>query len=479
MALIIDPDLLLDGKEITILTGSKSVKLTITGNLSTDGATLKCVYSKVKELWKSSSIYIAYPFPFTPITDEQFEVVNGWDWDKTVAVTSPSATTNLLRTGGWALKNTGSVTVEEWSGIITLGTLNFATSSDRVYYQQGSATGSAVDTVLQTSAGVNQAVQTYQGTSGTYTSYKTASLDYRSFFKIFVREFGFTYAASALTDIGVTTMTYQAYRFPLTNQTDLKIVVPDSSMSAPPYSLMSITYHTSSQSRSGLVGGSYNFHVIIDGGTASGTTTQIYDFVQYQLRQNVDIDAGTELAQVIGKTANALLVFVGDTLHTLQPSAGSGTFIDNLNATNINDVFFVDDTGVERVYPFAAVLNLQFGSNLVADSASIYHVFFTNDAAGANVGNNFGTAGAITVQDKNLVYISGNVGGSSSILWTYDYDGNAQRGPTSTGTDAPITVVAIGLNTAQYVLAQGTIQRSKTNAVSLVAPLERNYSNPP
>jgi hypothetical protein len=81
------------------------------------------------------------------------------------------------------------------------------------------------------------------------------------------------------------------------------------------------------------------------------------------------------------------------------------------------------------------------------------------------------------VQDKNLVYMSGNVDGSASIIWTYDYDGNSQRGAASTGTDAPITVVAIGLSTAQYVNAQGNIARSKANAVSLVAPLERNYSN--
>ena len=66
--------------------------------------------------------------------------------------------------------------------------------------------------------------------------------------------------------------------------------------------------------------------------------------------------------------------------------------------------------------------------------------------------------------------------GQSSIAFDFDYDGNTQGGRTA-GTDAPITVVAIGLQTGQYVRATGTITRSTTNSVSLVAPVERNYEN--
>jgi hypothetical protein len=475
MAIIFDPTDLNDGTEITVTPGTKKIKLQVSGNLTTDGVTLKCVYSKLKELWKDSATYIAYPFPMQPITDEQFEMINGWDWDKTVSITGSGATVNLIRTGGWALKDTNGVSQEEWAGIVTLGSLAFADGNGRVYYQQA-ATGygsSATNVILQNTAGVNQAVQVYQSGVGTYI---TASADLRGYFKAFSREYGKTYAASSLTDIGVDTMTYQVYRFPLTNGTDLKIGVPDASMSSSPYSLMSITYHTGSQTRTGLVGsgGSGSFHVIIDAGTASGSTQQVYEFVQYKLRQNSDIDAGTELPSVIGKTAAALLQFVGDTLYTLRPSAGSGTFVDNISNTNINDIFFVDDGGTNRYYPYAANVTFQFGDNLVADAGAIYHVYFTTNGSGGD----FGTAGAITVQDKNLAFMSGNIDGSSSITKTYDYDANVQRGATSSGTDAPITVVAIGLDTAQYVKAVGTIARSKANTVSLVAPLERNYNNP-
>ena len=65
----------------------------------------------------------------------------------------------------------------------------------------------------------------------------------------------------------------------------------------------------------------------------------------------------------------------------------------------------------------------------------------------------------------------------ASIVLSYSYDSNIDRGPASSGTDAPITVVALGLNSAQYVNATGTITRSTSNTVSLTSPLERNYAN--
>ena len=41
-----------------------------------------------------------------------------------------------------------------------------------------------------------------------------------------------------------------------------------------------------------------------------------------------------------------------------------------------------------------------------------------------------------------------------------------------------VTVVAIGLETAQYVRTTSTITRAVNQSISLVAALERNYSNP-
>ena len=90
-------------------------------------------------------------------------------------------------------------------------------------------------------------------------------------------------------------------------------------------------------------------------------------------------------------------------------------------------------------------------------------------------GDEFGTIGAIIVDDADGVDISGNVSGAATVTFTYDYDGNVQGGRTP-ATDAVIVLVAIGLTTAQYARFDGTITRATGLTFGLVAALERNYS---
>lgn len=450
MALLNDPDSLNQGSEIVISTALKTITLQTSGNLSTDGVTLKAVYSFLKEEWKNDTNLIKFPFPMVPITDEQFELVNGWDFANTT-------TRNLIRTGGWALKDTNGISQEEYAGVISLGSIG---GTDQVYYRQVATDGAPSGIVL--TGPVNQAIKIYgDATHG--------SGDYRSYLKLFVREYQKSYASASLTDIGVTTMTYQTYRFPLANAADLKITHNDATVSG--YGVTT-TWYSSPQVRS-IGGQNRNFHVIINGNNR--TAEEIYESVQMKLRAASDIDAGSGVKT--GKITDSLLQFVGDTLKTRYVTEG-GVYIDNFQPGDTNRLVFVDDSGIERTYPYVATLTINFGENLVNDAAAIYRVFFTNDDAGLNTGRDFGTSTAITVNDNSALAMSGLVSGASSIQRTYDYDGNIQRGSGSIGTDAPITVVGIGLATGQYVKATGTIARSNANTVSLVAALERNYQNP-
>ena len=99
-------------------------------------------------------------------------------------------------------------------------------------------------------------------------------------------------------------------------------------------------------------------------------------------------------------------------------------------------------------------------------------MFFTN----AN-GNAFGTSSAIIVNDAEATPtpITGDVSAQASITRSFDYTGNSQGGRTP-DSDAPVTGVAIGLNTGQYVSSTTTIERNTTNSLSLIAALERNYT---
>ena len=87
----------------------------------------------------------------------------------------------------------------------------------------------------------------------------------------------------------------------------------------------------------------------------------------------------------------------------------------------------------------------------------------------------FGSASAILVNDNDVAPISGTISNNSTISFSYDYDNNVQQG-NAAPQDADVTIVAIGLDNAQYVRATATITRSVNQNISLVAPLERNYS---
>lgn len=474
MAKILDPDALTRSTSLVNLgtdwnifidTWTKLVSIDAHGTLvdtapsSTSGVTMQAVYSYLKEEWKTDAALIKFDFPMLSITNEQFELINGWDFADTT-------TKNLIRDWGWALNDTGT-NVEEYMNITTLWAFDDS-ASDQAYYQQSTwGLKANIDLTWE----VNQAIKIYW--DGTHWS-----IDYRDFFKMYLREeaktFGFW---DLIVDQNISALTYKKYAVPLSNGTDLKVTEIDANMGNAPYDAMSITYYDAiddgwAQSRS--IGWTpYDFSIIIDWN--SGTAEEIYEFVQYQLRQSTDIDSDTD--SLIWNVAEELLEFVGDTLKTKTTSLW-GVYIDNFLPADTNRLVFSDDTWTERTFPFVAAWSINFNDNLQASSDAVYTMFFTNDDAGDNAGSDFGTSSAIIVDDNGWTDISWTVWAATSIAFDFDYDGNVQRGAASAGLDAPITIVSIWTDNAQYVKATGTIVRSTANNFTLVSSLERNYSNP-
>jgi hypothetical protein len=192
--------------------------LVTVGNLSTDGVTLKCLYSFLKEQWRldpNTKNLAAFPFPMIPITNESFEFVDGWDLFNDTA-------RYLIRTAGWTVRNTSGNVTQQWAGIIGLGSIE---AGDQLYYQQ-SSNGSPVN--VQLTGQIDQAVQILRDDDGDGVFAEGSDFDRTSYFSLFCREESQLYGKSTLTDIGVTTMGSQAYRFPITTAADLKIQKPDS-----------------------------------------------------------------------------------------------------------------------------------------------------------------------------------------------------------------------------------------------------------
>ena len=479
MAKIIDPDQLNQGTEVEFITGSdRLIKLNYAGNLSggnENGVSWQALYSFIKEEWKNDDNLVRFPFPVLSITTEQFELINGWNLSGSLSDTSASQ--YLMRDSGWAVVADDGNNAEEWMNLTTLG--QFSSSADTAYYYQTSSEAPFPDSIFP--GPVNQGIRIFASASDDGQNF-----DFRTFFKIYLRERGATYGFyDLLAEQNLDALTYRKFALPLTNATDLNISASDASIASDSiYSGMSITYFTESFQET-IGDTARNFKVKIDGN--NGTKQQIYEFVQYQLRRpaGVDIDAGDNFANVTGSVAEELLEFVGDTLKTKFQSAvggnaaiSGGVFISNFQATDTNTITLVDDLNVERTFPFVAAGTILFNDNLQNDNDAIYKIFFTNDNAGDNTGRDFGTQDAIIINDNNGNPITGSVATSASRAFDYDYDNNVQRGNASSGSDVPFTGVALGLGTAQYVVTTGTWTRSTSNSVNFVAALERNYSNP-
>lgn len=443
MAKITDPDFLNNSPtgEVVITAASRYIALQVTGNLSEDGASLQALYSFLKEEWRTDSNLIKYPFPMEAITPEQFELKNDWNF-------SGVTTKNLIRDGGWAVKDANGISTEEYMNLTTLG--SFYSVGDNAYYQQAAA-GSGINTVFN--GPVNQAIKIYE----------SGAADERGYFKIFLRGQGETYDSyDLISNQNITALTYKKYALPLSNGADLKISNADAIIATGnPYTGINITYYSSGVERT-IGTGTYLFNKIINGYSAD--KQNIYEKIQYLLRQNSDIDAGTGL--VSGKLTSELLEFVGDTLITRD-----GVFIDNIKSSDINSITFTDISGITRNYPYTSAGTISFNENLKNDASSKYWMYYASVPSG-----DFGTADAVLVQDSSSLFITGLVSGRSSIDFTFNYDSNNQGGRTA-GTDANIVMVGIGLSGAQYVSATSTIARSTSNNISLISVLERNYSN--
>lgn len=404
---------------------------------------------------------------------------NGWSWEDDV--TYSIRTRKLLRNGGWAEQDANGIIKAVWPGIITLGDFEDA-GADTAYYQFGDDTTVDDTVDFDFAGPVNEAVKAFDelgnpdtctftastitratgsfitdgykvggqvtirassSNDGTYTITGVAALtltvsgtpfsagadaaaqlavdNLNSItLRLRVRDadtYGKTFSQANLTSAGKAALNNYVFSFPLGNATDLKIEATDATITgSSPYTGMSITYYATPQSKSGLVGGSFDFGIVVTGN--NGTGQQVYEFVQYQLRQTTDIDADADTA--IGRTMDGLMRFVGDTLEvgstdggatfpTNPDGGGSGVFIDGLNAASKNDVLFFDNTGTARTFPETIPVTIDFNQTIIDDTVAEYTLFYdrtirtpSSSLTDLVVTAGTGSAGTISSAGSNL-----------------------------------------------------------------------------
>lgn len=190
---------------------------------------------------------------------------------------------------------------------------------------------------------------------------------------------GKTFGSANLVNAGVTTLNNLVAKFPLGNDPDLKITETDVNIDGnAPYTGMTITYFATPQNKTGLVGGAFDFGIVINAN--SGTAVQVYEFVQRQLRKITDIDNDADTA--IGRAMDDLLVFEGDVLVAGKgiPSnpdgGGTGVYIENISGVDQNNIRMFDNTSVQRQFPETVAVTLDFNAALIDDTLAEYTLWF-------------------------------------------------------------------------------------------------------
>jgi hypothetical protein len=229
------------------------------------------------------------------------------------------------------------------------------------------------------------------------------------------------------------------------------------------------------------------YTTLIDANNASltspaGTKEAVYEWAQWLLRKTQFIESDTTGATApsktrIGQIADVLCTFVGSNLNV-----STGVFVDNISDADANLITFFDYDGVQHVFPTVVGVTINFNENLTNDGDAVFYAYYTTLPSG----NNFGTNDAVQVNRSDNQKVGADLGTPNNVpnggqyQFNYSYTTDDADGTRPTGGSAAnqnITVVSIGLVTGQYVKASADITTAGAT-ISLVAPLERNYTNP-
>lgn len=537
MAKIVDPDALAQTTDVIYDTSAKTIQIVITGAINDDspgktsGVTGQCIYSFTKEEWKSDAALNKFKFPIKMIYAASFQLINGWSFADQQSI-------DVIRDAGFQ----SIVDTEDYSCIISLGAIDSTPTSGAPYYANVVGFDQTVNT-FDKDLELNENILIDNGTTDT-----------SDYLKLFLREYSKLYAEYDLHfEQGLAALSYEAYKLPLSNGNDAKIVNDDTFVSGAndPYQNMTIDYivgdlfvtatvtsyatdnviqDTAGRWARCTTGGTMDAAGVADytnnGGTAvweiypgekqvgtnyyafnrivddivsavKPTVSQAHTFCQWSLRQATDINDNVNLdafGTVNGNVATPLTAFIGDQLHT-----NPGVYIANTHADDNSNITYwditVDGGGVDAVTsvpvtstdrnnPFFSSFTLVFSDNLLSEgdgdgTATQFRMYFTDDSAGDNAGNNFDTSGAIVVEDATPTNITGNITTAGApYTFQYAYDTNNQRGAASTGDDAPVTVSFQGLDGSEISTAEFTITRSTGLTFNCITPDELNYNNP-
>ena len=359
MAIQLDPDNLQDSaaddasEEMYINTSAKTLKIVAVGGISSagqqseNGVSGKCVYSFLKEQWRNdpnTKNLAAFPFPMVPITDEFFELVEGWSWANTT-------TEGLLRNCGWLVRNTSGNVIEHWAGLKTTGATE---SDDQLYYQLFGTSGDGAAVDFNLPGAVNQGVQVIDDPNG--DGNYVDGFSRADNIKVKNREYNQNYSiSSTLANGEATLLAPKVFGLDASTSADLNITDDDATVAAnSPYTEIVARYFDQAYTKDVDSATDRNFGIVIDVGTHSGVDGSFSS-------------AGSVLTTSEGGINTSGNPYAGGTL-TIHEGTAAGIYTISGNPTattvTITGTFPATDSNVS--------FTLQRGTPVVATAEEIY-----------------------------------------------------------------------------------------------------------
>lgn len=385
-------------------TTSKQVTVTAT-------STARALHDDIQTTFAGST-YMQYLIPNSgSIKDALYIFQNGWTFADTTS-------RDYMTTGGWQSSDGN----EKWTNLKGISGDDF--TGIQTYIGQNGSVTNAVATGLP-----NQLLSVRTGgtdiDSQTYTLYqRTQGYQYSQF-------------STTASSGGVDTI-------PLTLKADSLITIDDSTLSG--YSDLTITWGTFSKD-AGDGAGAKTYNISIVTTNSSRTLAEIYNWVQYQLRQGTDIDSGA--GTHIGQLTDALMT-AGGTTANISITTTTGVWIEGFTSADANKIIYTDSTGATHTPPASVAVVVNF------------------DAAVASAGGQvsvFSLDGTYTDATYTPAHIAGTLineaasGTSASTSLTYSSDIPVRvvvRAPGLQQFSLYTTVTSSGLTVAAQTPVDGT-----------------------
>lgn len=401
-----------------------------------------------------------------------------------------------IRGSGWReLASDGGID-RIYYGNASLGNIEAAS----VPYYQLSQFGTTVN--YDKVGPIDEAIQVLGNTGNTPSDAGAGNFDTRTFEALSVRTYGFNYDRKVLADSGVSQMDGYSTGFALgetthatTNTTDHPLAsvynaTPASQVGV--WQNMTLEELASPQTETGFNQADGDFTWVLNN-PSGASLVQCVAYLDAIATVDADINAGA--TNINGKayntwyrygTGNAIQPLVGTASAADIGQAGEGLFIEGLVGADRLNVRFIDDAGNEKTYPFNVLNQVTVGASAVADTNAWVHAFFRDGADNAvGGGDDFGTAGAVTVQASDATEVKGDLSSmtqvtsnklyrdATAVYFEFDYDGDTVGGPAGNAKWVVFECEGDGGVTYAKTLFQIT-NASPTISVSCVPPVENN-----